>query len=243
MRAMPLVVVGAVLAACTGDGARAPRTESHPARTASPAAAPASPAATPMNQGLRLPPEFWENPIGNGVAIDDPLEAGLVFIPDVPDDLGLALRILVTPEDAAPAPYREIAWVYEHPQYGRFVIKERIASGTGVLAEIAELASHTPGCVPLSPVPSGLGEGAYGEVCHHGERSLITLGSGVTALMVVGENTTFVQWIVPLEFPTIDDEVLVHEVEEYSDGALFVRVIGPTPDFSPEDAGAVANGV
>jgi hypothetical protein len=208
----------------------------------------AAPRAISSNsEGSATPNSFfaslWQNPIADGVAVESLDAEGLVFTPHAPAALGAPLRVVVTEETTVEGPYREVAWVYDDPAYGPFVVVERIVNESGATAEIQELSTHTPGCSPTPVSEEELGEGAYAEACTAGYGSLETLKDGTSALEFVGGNTTFVAWVEALTFPSSEDESAVTRVLEFSKPALYIQVIGPSPDFTKEDALAVANGV
>lgn len=185
-----------------------------------------------------IPDTFWDDPLANGVEVQDVADADLMFVPDEPSHLGPPEKIVATKATDVNPALRAIAWVYRNPQYGRFVIIERITNRPGAEAEIREMAAETPGC-HSTPGPSGLGDA---EECVYGERSLVTLENGATALVLRDVNTTNVRWILPLQLRSPEDEAVVEQLDEYQDAALKIFVIAPGGSTF-DDAVEVANGV
>lgn len=186
----------------------------------------------------KVPSGFWQSPINDGIAIPTESAALLPYVPRIPDDaLGVPERIVTTNPASAPPALREIAWVYQHSTFGTFVIRERIASGSGARAEMEEMSTQAPGC-STGPAREEFGPGATEDACFYGERSLIEIGPGVQALLYVGESTTFVRWVEPLK-GVLDPEI-ERFVDEFPEPALLIEVIGPSGEFTAEEAAAVA---
>ena len=76
----------------------------------------------------------WSNPVPAGVDVTNPNSPELPFKPDVPDGLGQALRIQISPSGTSP-PSMEIAFAYQDAQHGPFAIFEYPASATATQAE------------------------------------------------------------------------------------------------------------
>ena len=179
----------------------------------------------------RIPPGFWDTPLSNAVEITAVAAAALPYAINEPDGLGAAKRVLTSDPAAEPEAFREIAWVYDHPVFGRFIVRERAVNLTGAQASIEELLGAKPGCV--SP-----GEGGAIEDCHYGERSRISLPGGQTGVLFVGDVTTFVQWVEPAI--VLDSAAFAPYRGDFPQIGLLVEILGPAGDFTPEEAQTVA---
>ena len=185
-----------------------------------------------------LPPVDWENPVYNGVEIGSVADAKLQFSPDVPDGLGPAERLVVTPGNESDLG-REIGWVYDDPDYGRFVVLERVADGPLTEAEHESLAAASPGCRTLPATEEDeekFGKGAGPTIeCNYGDASLVSVRGGTRAILIVGEISTALVWIEPLDF----ESVAAYETK-FEHPALEITVMGPIAEFQPSEALAIA---
>jgi hypothetical protein len=78
----------------------------------------------PLESGPGDPPQNWDNPIeGTKIASVDESKQLLPFSVEEPHGLGTPTSIYVTPEEF-PKPGREIAFVFDAPEYGHVVILE-----------------------------------------------------------------------------------------------------------------------
>lgn len=188
----------------------------------------------PDEEGQRPPENYWEYPLGEAVSVSNPEQAGLVFVPDEPDQLPDPIRILVSEEHRGPAALREIAWVFNVPEYGRFVIFQRIAEESAVLDEMRELVSQMPGC-QRSPAPGEFGPGAVTEDCTFGNRSAVTVQERYQGLLLKGSTTTSLWWAEPLR-PTDPDAIN----RQFENPILLVKVIGPAEEIDEGDAAQIA---
>src|SRR6266508_6318453 len=171
----------------------------------------------------------WDQPIPGGVAVLRAEDAELAFQPDVPEGLGAPEAILATSQDHAAEADREIAWVFQHPTYSRFVIVERLVDESATEGEWADLASATPGCETISE--AGVVE------CHYGKRSIVTIRNTTSAFMLEGNATTAIHWLEGV------DAKNQAAFARYRDPAVEVVVLGPASDFTAEEAIDVANAV
>ena len=151
------------------------------------------------------PPFSVDDPLVNGIPTTEGEAAShLAFDPVVPEALGEPLRLVMTTPDVAGTRKEDLAFavVYDHPDYGRFYIVQAVPQTTQ--AELESLA----GCDPS-------------QGCE-GEWSLVTIRSGVTALLIEGPVANSVIWL--------------------EDGVRF-DVVGPAETFSAEEVLEVANRV
>jgi hypothetical protein len=181
---------------------------------------------------LAVPSGYWDNPFGNAsVEIADVAEANLPFEADVPgEDLGQPVRI-VTSDPSEPSVAREIAWVYDDPTYGRFIVRERAVNLSGAQKSISDLLGASPGCLST-------GENGATVECHYGDRSAVHISDDVIGVLVAGAATTFVRWAGPAT--VIDEDAFADYANDFPVVGLLVEVIGPSGEFTPEEALAVA---
>jgi hypothetical protein len=174
--------------------------------------------------------------------------ARLPFGPNVPDGLGTPVRVVASDPAEYSGVDRAIAWVFDHPTYGLFVIQERIVPRAAVEAEWDELVGEAPGCrsVPATPEVQegfGLDEGAAIEECSYGNRSFVTLDNGVRAFVLEGNVTTSLQWLEPVK--DADEAALLAYRAEVGNPALElavqVTVLGPVGELTKDEALEIAN--
>lgn len=174
-----------------------------------------------------MPEDYFEYPLGDARVIETVEQAKLAYVPNVPDRLGEALRIQADFRRFPGA--REIAWAFLHPEYGRFIIQERLESRSGIENYIRHSAAQECGCRTTS---------GGGTACVYGEREQITLPGGITALVFAGDRNTSVEWVEPLR--VLDEEAIRERRENIPDPGLLVSVVGPSETFTRDVAVAVA---
>jgi hypothetical protein len=93
-------------------------------QAAGPRAEPSAPVAPP---GRTI---NWDQPLTGGVIINSLQEAEgqLGFTPVEPTKLGTPKKILITDPASSERPDRAIAWVYDHPVFGRFFVAEAMTT-------------------------------------------------------------------------------------------------------------------
>ena len=125
-------------------------------------------------QGERLPIN-WDNPIaGTSVTSSDEAAAHVSFAPLVPTALGPPIKVIVDNGLRSHAGMT-IAWVYQHPSYGRFVVIEGKASWTQASLEALVVCDPAKGC--------------------EGRRALVSMKTGANGLLVTGGPTTGIIWL------------------------------------------------
>lgn len=181
----------------------------------------------------------WDYPIPGGETVVELADVTLPFNPVDPTSLGSPLRIMVTPPDV-PIEAQELIWVFEHPEFGRFFLSERLANREARWAEFEGIASQpAEGC--SEEPPSDLDEEQFGEgagptiVCHFGQHDFATTDTGVEVFATSGDVTTAVHWFVPL--PPEQETLLEARV---ASPAIEMTVIGPSGQFTPNDALTIA---
>lgn len=150
--------------------------------------------------GEELRPIDWGNPI-NGVRLASPAEAvtAVSFTPVVPTGSWSLVGVFVSMVDPTD---RSLAYVYDDPVIGRFAVEESRTVRTP--ADLVTFAEQT---------------GSSGSDTE--SASIVSIRRGTTALVVVGPNTTYC---------------------EYIDGGVDILVIGPSSSFTAASAMAIANG-
>ncbi len=113
----------------------------------------------------------------SGVLVEDVATAELPFAPIMPTVLGIPEKVVLTPP-STPLPSTEMAWVFDLPGYGRFLVLEHVAERRPTQAEFRELAAQEPGCreIPLGDSDTaGMGPGAGPRIeCHMGIQYFVT---------------------------------------------------------------------
>lgn len=194
----------------------------------------------------------WDAPVdGAAVTISDPSEADVLFTPDVPQGLGTPVEI----ETSDPASIddvvadRQIGWVFDHPDFGRFWVVEWIVDAGATLWEWdEEAASGPPGCRGIEPAagpspvaepPAVPGPSPAPPVplysCTYADLSLEKVGDGALGLLMQGRNVTSLEWMRPaedLDLETMDDSLIEEPM-------LLVLVMGPADHFTAEMAMSV----
>lgn len=179
----------------------------------------------------------WREPLGQDAErVPDVARAHLPYEPEQPN-LPEASGIQVTSAAKAPPELRQIAWTYDDPSIGRFVVLQELIEGGSRAQEILEQPAQRPsGCVTISPYDEEhFGEGAYKVECSGGGTSLVQIRDGTTAVAVQAAHSTSVTWLQPVE--VTDRGVFARLV----DPRLQITVKGPSSDFSLDEAIAVAN--
>ena len=188
----------------------------------------------------------WDQPLPGGVLIADPAQASLAFAPDVPTGLGAAEGIFATAGDYESVALHEIAWVYNDPAYGRFVVIERVAESQAWQTEIANLVAETPGCVTVpadQQTEKDFGAGAEPAIeCHLGNRSVVTIRNGVTAFLLETDQVTSIEWLESLS------AARANALERQFDTgvqnlAVQVVVVGLANELTADEAIAIAEKV
>lgn len=186
----------------------------------------------------------WTRPLEAGVPVEKASEARVAFLPEKPSDaLGSPELILTTDPQYAQVAVRQIAWTYDHPKYGRFIVWERVTDEEAALAEWREMAAETPGCTTIPPddqTEQDFGVGAGPAIhCVMGERSFVTLEDGREAFVLNGPEYVTLHWLQPLRQP--NQGALDRYKNEFRNPALDIFVLGPT--LTPEQAIEIANNV
>jgi hypothetical protein len=179
----------------------------------------------------------WGNPIAGGTVITDAAAADVAFAPLVPQGLGDSILIQETPADSTDGPLRELAFVYDDPSIGQFVIFEHLAEGKATLAEWNDLAAVQPGCMTSSPADSAFGSSGPRIECHFGDRSVVTIRGGTTAFLFEGDQTVAVQWLEQL------DSVSKEVAQVFQDPYLEIEIQGPAAELSGDEALKIAEEV
>jgi hypothetical protein len=172
------------------------------------------------------------------VTIEVLSQAGLAFTPRVAHGLGTATK-LVARGRSVPAVFRSVAWVYDHPTYGTFYVKESIIDGRSARGSWAEEVSRSPGCQTLTPGDlEGFGSGASGTRCSYGGSSFVTIRGATQAFVEELEQATFLHWLEPAR--GLDPVALAPYRANVPEPMMEVLIAGPAPEFTAEDAAAVA---
>lgn len=136
---------------------------------------PSTTSTTAATEAGGKPPINWDNPIiGTDVATTTEAAAHVSFTPFVPKGLGNPVRIQV---DSPSADHggMTVAFVYQHPAYGRFFLIERKSSTTQADLEALAGCNHDAGC--------------------EGEWTLVKLKNGTNGLLITGGPTTGIMWL------------------------------------------------
>lgn len=246
MRRLPALAAGILLlvAACgrvAGPGeerAEGAGGAAQPTETPQGTPIPVEEADLPPEEGL--PPDYWDFPLPEDREVPSLEAANLAYLPNVPDGLGPPVRIMVGPQRGE-HPARRVFFVYRHPQYGRFVIEEAVDDNSEATeAWIRAMAGQTPGCVRRIRGENEHNPGGEVIECTFGERRLVTLASGATALLFQGDAGIFIHWVEPIRFVDGAPPPALEEEFEGTPG-LSVRVHGPGGELTAEEAIAVAN--
>ena len=143
----------------------------------------------------------WSDPIPFGVRLSSSdAEAALSFAPVVPSGVAGLQAIFVSDPKQIRRAGRSVAFVYKDQTMGTFAIEEWTT--------------------PDTPADFQARVQENSDLSGHEKDSVITLDSGDSALLAVGDNTTYVEQIR---------------------GSTLVLVIGPSVTFTPDYAVAVAN--
>jgi hypothetical protein len=122
----------------------------------------------------------WDNPLVNGVdvATRDEAAAELAFDPVVPKSLPPSDRMLMTDPEAGGVSKEHLAFalIYNHPEYGRFQVIERVSqTSQEELESLATTCDPAKGC--------------------EGEWTLVDLRDGLRALSIRGPVATAIIWL------------------------------------------------
>ncbi len=206
-----------------------------------------STSTSPLPQSAGEQPNWQAGALPGSIPIDDPATAGLAFVPHVPQDLGSPVRIFADDPSDYPPGQRAIAWLFEHPAYGLFVIQERVVPSGAVQREWEEMSAQEAGC-HVVPAPPELAEGigdkdATIHKCNYGTRSLLTLADGRKAFLLEGMVTTGIEWIEPLE---ITDQKAIASIRAEVGNpdlelGLRILVLGPVDELRGSEAIEIAN--
>lgn len=179
--------------------------------------------------------QILSNPLGGeGTEITDLAEAELPYAPMAPSGLGKPLRVVVT-AGGEPA-LRQIAWIYDHPDYGRFYVLEELATTTEDV--LLEPAMGDRGCT-LTAHP----EGGYDMSCRLGDFRVAQIRGSVNALVSNGDNVRAVEWLEPVE---ITDEKAIEDFADFGDSedlVLIVEVEGLSDEITLEELLEIAEKV
>lgn len=86
----------------------------------------------------------WDDPLVGGTAVTESEASNLLaFSPVIPADLGTPEAILVNQTQNLNPSFRVLALIYEHPDYGKFWILERVPQATQAVLE-----AHAGPCDP-----------------------------------------------------------------------------------------------
>ncbi len=222
MLGIAAVVLVAVVSSCTGPSEGA-------------TAADASAVAGSEN-------EFdFSNPIPDGqtVSATDLQDAKTLSVPFTPLLLDGYTPTLVeeTPPEQAPAIHRQIAFAYETPDTGQFVIFQYVLDAGAAMAEWEGNVAQPTGCQTVSPDPSIGDEPALS--CHFGEREFVSLEDGTKAYLYTGENGVSLAWAVPI--PASESSGLVSD--RMDEPAIIVEIQALRVSMSRDQITQVANSV
>jgi hypothetical protein len=138
------------------------------------------------HDGQDVPDPNWDVPFVNAVEVSNLGEAAdrLSFAPVFPDDLGTPFRILVSNTAIEPN-QRKLALLYDHPDYGRFNLIEKVSEIT-----LIDLETQAAGCLP--------------ETGCSAEMDMVLMTNGIRALQIKGSVANSVIWLQgPLQFDVI----------------------------------------
>ena len=137
----------------------------------------------PTGQRAPAPPSIdWDHPIvGVTVASSSEAYGHLSFTPTLPVKMGAPLRIMVDDAHSNRAG-RQIAWVFQHPIYGRFVLTESITTFTQAsLDALSDCTKSTGGC-----------QGTWTRLpLNHGRHGLLITGGPTTGILWIENGVTF----------------------------------------------------
>jgi hypothetical protein len=177
-------------------------------------------------------PGIWSNPLGElGVETPiDGLEAALPFDAVVPANIGEPTATFVSDPLRAGLVAMQVGFVYDHPDYGQFIVVE---GATGASQEeLVEPAMATPGCHMVTTA-------AGSEVweCVPDDFFVATIRGDVDALVVENEFVSAITWLQPLTGAS--DDIL----KEYRNPMMEIEVMVPAGQLTRDQLVALANTV
>ena len=210
--------------------------------TASPDSSPNQvfvPSGSPLPDGVVMPiipgdsaiPEsVYARPFGaagvqikSGDAIDLPFE----IYP--PASLGTPTSVWV--DNSSDAVHAQVAWVYDDPKFGTFDLIEGVAIEDQ--SELEATAEQSKGCTVTTDASGSTVE------CTTATFEVVTLDSGVRALVSVGSSTQNIRWLQPIKGLS-EADLTGHG----NDVALEVKILAQTDTgMSTEDLTSLANRV
>lgn len=197
------------------------------------------PSGSPLPDGVVMPmipgdssiPEaVYERPFGAaGVQIKSGDSIDLPFEAYPPANLGAPTSVWV--DNSSDAMHAQVAWVYDDPKFGTFDLIEGVAIEDQ--SELEAPAEQSKGCTVTTDTSGSTVE------CNTATFEVVTLGSGVRALVSVGSSTQNIRWIEPLKGLS-EADLKGHG----SDVVLEVKILAQTnTGMSIEDLTSLANRV
>jgi hypothetical protein len=167
--------------------------------------------------------------VGVAISLAD-LPAVLPYDAVVPAELGVPTAVFVTNEAAVGDVAMQVAFVYDHPKYGKlFVIEDATGASQQALEEPAEA---TPGCHTIKTVSGG-----EARECVADDFSLATVHRSSVALVVENEWVSSITWFEPLTHPS---EAIT---KEWPDPVLEIKVMVPAGGVTRDELIEIANSV
>jgi hypothetical protein len=183
----------------------------------------------------------FSNPIPDGEevplsALDDPKSLSVPFAPLV---LARHTPNLVqeTPREQAPADHRQMAFAYDSPDEGQFVIFEFVLDSGAAMAEWERDVAQPEGCETNLPDP-GISD-QTGVTCHFGKREFVNLSDGTRAYLFTGENGISLSWAVSIPEPLSS----ALKTDQMDEPAIIVEVEGLRVSMSRDELVGIADEV
>jgi hypothetical protein len=127
------------------------------------------------------PPIDWDRPmVGLTVASNTQAADHLSFTPILPSNIGTPIRIIVDDEDSNRGG-QQVAYVFQDPVYGRFVLIEGITTFTQASLDALSDCTKSTGC-----------QGTWAQLpLSNGRRGLLITGGPTTGIMWLQGGVTF----------------------------------------------------